>query len=79
MKKLAKQNLSGLFTTFLLIVIALALTPTVQEQVTYITGSGGNNLTGPALALAGLIPMFWVIGILAIGIASVYMQFKGNA
>lgn len=63
--------------TFLLIVIALALTPTVQESVTGVTGSGTGNLTGSALALARLVPLFWIIIILAIGVAAVYAQFKG--
>jgi len=66
-----------LFITFLLIIVALALTPTVQESVTSVTGTGGDNLTGSARALALLISLFWVIIILAIGVAAVYKQFKG--
>jgi hypothetical protein len=63
--------------TFLLIIIALSLTPTVQQQVTYVTGTGGDNLTGAARALATLISLFWVILVISIGVAAVYVQFKG--
>jgi hypothetical protein len=72
-----KGGLAGIFMTFLLMVIALALTPTIQSSVTSVTGTGAGNLTGAALALAGLIPLFWVIIILAIGIAAVYVEIKG--
>jgi hypothetical protein len=70
-----------LFITFLLMVIALALTPTVSSSVISVTLPGGgtmtnSNLTGPALALAQLIPLFWVIIIIGIGVAAVYVQLK---
>ena len=71
------MKMGDLFMTFLLIIIALALTPTVQQAVTDVTGAGAGNLTGSALALAKLIPMFWVIIVLAIGVVAVYAQFKG--
>lgn len=74
---MAKFNMGQLMMTFLLIIIGLALTPTVQQSVTAVTGSGGDNLTGAALALGALIPLFWVIIILAVGVAAVYVQFKG--
>lgn len=70
------MKLSELFTTFLLMIIGLALTPTVVEQVGLVTGVGGDNLTGPALAMADLITLFWVIIILSIGLGSIYKQFK---
>ena len=71
------NKMADLFMTFLLIIIALALTPTVQSTVTSVTGTGGDNLTGAAKTLASLITLFWVIIILAIGIAAVYVQLKG--
>ena len=70
------MKLSELFTTFLLMIIGLALTPTVVEQVGLVTGVGGDNLTGPALAMADLITLFWVIIILSIGLGSIYKQFR---
>ena len=73
------MKLSELFTTFLLMIIGLALTPTVVEQVGLVTGTGGDNLTGPALAMADLITLFWVIIILSIGLGSIYKQFKATS
>lgn len=66
-------NMGQLFMTFLLIVIALALTPTIQASVT----TASATLTGAALALMALVPLFWVIIVLSIGVAAVYLQFKG--
>jgi len=74
---MAKFNMGQLFITFLLIVIGLALTPTIQSSVTAVTGAGEGNLTGAAKAMALLVPLFWVIIIVAIGVAAVYVQFKG--
>lgn len=72
-----KADMGQLFVTFLLIVVALALTPTIQSSVVAVTGTGSDNLTGAAKTLALLIPLFWVILVIAIGIAAVYVQFKG--
>jgi hypothetical protein len=72
---MSDNKLPALFMTFLLMVVGLALTPTVAEQAT--TAAAG--LTGAAAALMDLVPLFWVIIILAIGIAAVYYQFKGGA
>ena len=74
---MAKKSMGSLFMTFLLIVIALALTPTIQSSVAAVTGTGGSNLTGAAKTLCGLIPLFWVVIIIAIGVAAIYMQMKG--
>jgi hypothetical protein len=48
---MAKLNMAKLFTVFLLMVIGLALTPTVVEQVGYVTGTGGDNLTGASIGI----------------------------
>jgi hypothetical protein len=71
-----KKDLSGILMTFLFMLIGLALTPTITEQVAGVTGVGGNNLTGAALAIADLIPLFWVILILAIGVASIVVWLQ---
>lgn len=69
-----KQNkMTALFMTFLLIIIGLALTPTVAETST----TAAAALTGAAATLMDLVPLFWVVIILAIGIAAVYFQMKG--
>lgn len=71
-----KKSLSGILMTFLFMLIGLALTPTITEQVGNVTGVGGNNLTGAALAIAALIPLFWVILILAIGVAAIVVWLR---
>jgi len=73
-----KKDMGSLFMTFLLMVIALALTPTINSSVTDVTGTGGSNLTGAAKTLATLIPLFWVVIIIAIGVAAIYVQMKGG-
>ena len=79
MNRKGKGGLAGILTTFLLMIVALALTPTVQENVTNVTGTGGINLTGAALSIAALVPLFWVLVIIGIGAAAIYVQFKGMA
>ena len=75
MSREQNRGLGNLFMTFLMIVIALALTPTVQSSV----DDTVSNLTAfpAASTLCGLIPLFWVVIIIAIGIAAVYVQIKG--
>jgi Zn-dependent protease len=72
---MANQSLGGLFITFLLMIIGLALTGTVATSVSAAVVA----LVGfdSAIALANLIPLLWVIIILAIGVAAIYVQFKG--
>lgn len=62
--------------TFVLIILGLALTPTVADSAAEAAAAG--NITGTISAtLIALVPMFWVIIILAIGVAAVYVQFRG--
>lgn len=75
-RRRANTDMGRVLTTFLLMVIALALTPTVQEQVTAVTGAGAGNLTGAALAICLLVPLFWVISIIGIGVGSIYYFLK---
>ena len=63
-----------LFMTFLLMVVGLALTPTIATSST----TAAAALSGAAVTLCGLIPLFWVVIILAIGIAAIYVQLKGG-
>ena len=62
--------------TFLFMIVGIALTPTVQEQVTLVTGVGGNNLTGAALAIMALVPLFWVILIIGISLAAIVIWLR---
>jgi len=72
------MNIRNVLMTFILSIFGIALTPTIQEQVTGITGTGGNNLTGSAKSLMELTPMLWVVGILGINLAMVYLTFRAK-
>jgi len=73
-----KKDLGGLITVFLISIVGLALTPTVQAQVSLLvaTGSGKGNLTGSAKAIMELFPMFWVILMIAIPVAYIAVWLK---
>jgi len=73
-----KKDLGGLITVFLISIVGLALTPTVQAQGTLLitTGSGKGNLTGSAKAIMELFPMFWVILMIAIPVAYIAVWLK---
>jgi len=66
------SKIGDIFMTFLLVIIGLALTPTVATSTT----TAAAALSGAAATLAGLVPLFWVVIILAIGIAAVYIQLQ---
>ena len=72
----ASKGLGGIIVTFLIMIVGLALTPTVVEEVGDVTGTGGDNLTGAALSIGELIPLFWILLIVAVGVAAMYVQFK---
>jgi len=74
MAKGGKADMGQLFMTFLLMVVGLALTPTIATSST----TAAAALSGAAATLCGLIPLFWVVIILAIGIAAIYVQLKGG-
>lgn len=74
----SEKNISGLIKVFLLSIVGLALTPTIQENVAGVTGVGGNNLTGSSRAIMALFPMFWVILMIAIPVAYVAVWLKGS-
>ncbi|MBA7493373.1 hypothetical protein ES702_03931 [subsurface metagenome] len=70
---MAKLNMANLFTVFLLMVIGLALTPTVVEQVGYVTGTGGDNLTGALLEISSFISFFGFFSItLSVSVGTAY-------
>ena len=75
---MAKKSIAGLIMIFLLSIVGLALTPTIQEYVTSVTGTGGNNLTGGALSIMQMFPLFWVILMIAIPVGYVGMYLKSG-
>lgn len=66
-------SMGNIFNTFLLMLLGIALTPTIDDTVT----TQLVNLTGAAAAIADLIPLIWIFLVLGIGGAAVYKQFKG--
>lgn len=56
--------------TLVLIVIALALSPTVGT----FAASAAGNASGSASTIYNLIPFFWALLVLAIGAAAVYKE-----
>ncbi len=82
---MAKKDIGGLITLFLLCVVGMALTPIIQEQVTVITWANngtagfpplGYNLTGSARTIMLMFPLFWVILMIAIPVAGVAVYLK---
>lgn len=65
-------KMGDIFNTFLLMLLGIALTPTIDDYVT----TQLVNLTGAAGALVDLIPLLWIFVIIGIGGAAVYKQFK---
>lgn len=90
-----KRNTKGLVIAFLMIVVGLAITPTIQNSTAYITsiddtdrpgysnyenatGIIGDNLTrGAARNIVLLMPMFWIIMMIAIPVVYVGKWLKG--
>ena len=74
---MANVNMGELFMTFLLMIVGLALTPTIGTSAA--AAAAATGIVGTAAAtLVALVPLFWVIIILAIGVAAVYIQLKGK-
>ena len=75
--------MGGIVVIFLMIIIGLALTPTVQEQVILATGvanaSWPGNLSGAPRAIFLLVPLFWVILVIAVGLAGIVVWLKGSS
>lgn len=75
--------MGGIMAIFLMIVIGLALTPTVQEQVLFATGTANatypGNLSGAAAAIYALIPLFWIILVVGVGMAGIIIWLKGSS
>ena len=74
-----QKDMTGLLKILILAVVGLALTPSVQAQVTTVlanTGSGDLNMTGPGRAIIALLPMFWVILMVTIPVAYISVWLR---
>ncbi len=82
---MGKLNISKLIAVFLMAVVGLALTPTIQELVLAPTsgtynatdGTGAGNLSGASSDIFVLFPLFWTILMIAIPVAYVAITLKG--
>lgn len=77
-KMARKGSIGNIILVMVGLVVGLSLTGVVQAAVTtaVASGSGKGNLTGAAKTLCELIPLFWVIMLLGIAVAAIYMYFK---
>lgn len=66
------MDMGKLFVGFILIVVGLALFPSIDAAVT----TALVNASAMATAVLNLIPLIWVLVICGIGVAMVYEQFK---
>lgn len=75
-----KRDISGVLLIFIMMIIGIALTPAVQEQVLFATGVANatwpGNLSGAAAAIYSLIPLFWIILVLGVGMAGIFVWLK---
>ena len=66
-------NMGTLFIGFILIIIGLALQPTIQSSVTVALVNASAMVT----AVLNLVPLVWVLVVVGIGVKLVYDQFAG--
>ncbi len=69
------KGVSQLFMTLILIVVALALTPIIADGAYHASHYAGIVGT-TAATLLDLVPLFWVISVLGMGVAAIYFYFK---
>ena len=85
-KRKAEVSMGALFLVFLLIVFALALTPTIGDATynvlwnsTNVTNRIPNNITGGSRAIIELVPLVWVFIVIGIGAVAVVKMFEDLA
>ena len=69
----AALDMGQLFIGFILIIVGLALYPSVDAAVT----TALVNASAMVAAILELVPLIWVLVVVGIGVALVYDQFKG--
>ena len=82
-KRRAEISMGQLFLVFLLIVFALALTPTIADMTYAVLWNDTNvtvriplNITGGARAIIELVPLTWVFIVIGIGAVAVVKMFE---
>lgn len=67
------MSMGEVFLTFLIALLGLVLTPTIQDTVT----NELENLTGAAAAVADNIPLIWIFLCIGIIAAQVVRAYEG--
>ena len=82
-KRRAEISMGNMFIVFLLIVFALALTPSIGDMTydvlwndTNVTVRIPNNITGGARDIVALVPLTWVFIVIGIGAVAVVKMFE---
>ena len=70
--------MSGIIALLLILVVGLALTPTIVGLVATAVGggSGVDNITGAAAAIIALVPLFWVILMIGVVLAGLIVWLR---
>ena len=74
-----RKDMSGIIALLLILVVGLALTPTIVDLVATSVGggSGADNLTGAAAAIIALVPLFWIILMIGVTLAGIVVWLRG--
>lgn len=82
-KRRAEVSMGAVFLVFLIIVFALALTPSIGDATysvlwnsTNVTNRIPNNITGASRDLIALTPLIWVFIVIGIGAVAVVKMFE---
>lgn len=82
-KRRGEVTMGALFLVFLIIVLALAITPVIGDLTynilwnsTNVTNRIPNNITGGARDIVELTPLIWVFLVLGIGAVVVVKMFE---
>ena len=70
--------MGGIIVLMLILVVGLALTPTIVDliQTAVAQTHGAWNMSGAALAIINLVPLFWVIMIIGVVLAGVIVWLR---
>ena len=70
--------MGGIIVLMLILVVGLALTPTIVDliQTAVAQTPGAHNMSGAALAIIALVPLFWVIIIIGVVLSGVIVWLK---
>lgn len=73
-----KKDMGGIIVLMLILVVGLALTPTIVDLIQTAVAQTHDefNMSGAALAIINLVPLFWVIMIIGVVLSGVIVWLK---